>query len=178
MGSPTSSGSHGQENVGASTVTTIMTNWAIPEAFRDEAVKSVRLLVLAATEGTYSAQAFSFDIASGASLTTLLVVATRLSTPTDPESPVAVMYVTINTNAPITQLYTYYTEESCHRCPACLWLDKCCCHTEQRSKPRGHTTTELNIVRQKMTSDQYIWFNQQKFVTYRTESIRKSNCIK
>jgi hypothetical protein len=161
MGAPTSSGSYGQANVGSSTVGTAMANWAIPEPFRDGAVNSVRLLVLAATEGTYSAQAFLFDVSSGASLTTLLVVAIRLSTPADPNSPVAVMYVTINTNAPIKQLYSYWNEEVCHRCPKCVWLGRCCCHDEQRSAARGHTTAELNVVRQKMTADQYVWFNQQ-----------------
>ncbi|CAF4100168.1 unnamed protein product, partial [Rotaria sordida] len=161
MGSPTSSGSHGQANVGDSTLDSAMTNWAIPEQFRNQAVNSVRLLVLAAAEGTYSGQAFSFDVASGASLTTLLVVVTRISSPVDPNLPFAIMYVTINTNAQIKQLFSYWTERVCHKCPKCLWMSRCCCHDEPRSTPRGHTPAELNIVRQKITADQFIWFNQQ-----------------
>ncbi|CAF0793522.1 unnamed protein product [Rotaria sordida] len=175
MGSPTSSGSHGQANVGVSTLDSVMTNWAIPEQFRDRAVNSVRLLALAAAEGTYSAQAFSFDVASGASLTTLLVVVTRISSPVDPNLPLAIMYVTINTNAQIKQLFSYWIGESCHSCPKCLWTSRCCCHDEQFSAPRGHTPAELNIVRQKMTADQFIWFNQQSLSRSILEKSIESN---
>ncbi|CAF2835342.1 unnamed protein product [Rotaria sp. Silwood2] len=91
MGSPISSGSHGQATVGISNIGTVMANWAIPEQFRERAVQSVRLLVLAATEETYSAHAFTFNIASGTSLTTLIVVITRISTPADPNLPVSVI---------------------------------------------------------------------------------------
>ncbi|CAF0766438.1 unnamed protein product [Rotaria sordida] len=178
MGSPTSSGSHGQANVGDSTLDSAMTNWAIPEQFRNQAVNSVRLLVLAAAEGTYSGQAFSFDVASGASLTTLLVVVTRISSPVDPNLPFAIMYVTINTNAQIKQLFSYWTERVCHKCPKCLWMSRCCCHDEQRSTPRGHTPAELNIVRQKMTADQFIWFNQQTIQTNLTSLKLSSQAIK
>ena len=166
MGPSASSGSHGQANVGVSTISTVMNSWAIPDQIRTQAVARVRLLVLAAAEGTYSAQAFSFDVTSGVSLTTLIVVATRLSVPTNPSLPVGVMYVTINTNAPLKQLYTYWMERTCHTCPKCVWLSKCCCHNNERSAPRGHSLEETYTVKQKITADQYIWFSQQRFTSH------------
>jgi hypothetical protein len=42
-----------------------------------------------------------------------------------------------------------------------LWTSSCCCHDETRYSPRGNTPEELNIIKQKMTADQFIWFNQQ-----------------
>lgn len=177
MDSPTTSGSHGQAEVGISTIASAMANWALPEQFRAKAVASVRLLVLAASEGVYSTQAFSFEIASGASLATLLVVATRMHSPSDPDLPIAVIYVTINTNAPIKQLYSYWTERSCHRCPKCVWFSRCCCHNYQRSAPRGHTPAEVNMVIQKMTADQYIWFNQQDLSPIESKTSEKRTVL-
>jgi hypothetical protein len=173
MNSPASSGTHGQANVGISTIDSVMTNWAIPVAFRGQALQNVRLLVLGAIEGTYSAQAFLFDLTSGASLTTLLVVATRMSAPVDPNLPVAIMYVTINTNAQIKQLYSHWTEEVCKSCSKCVWIKKCCCHDEARSAPRGHTPAELNIVLKKMTADQFVWFNQQSLSLSASKTLTK-----
>lgn len=163
MDAPTTTGAQGQANVGTSTIASTMTSWPIPEQFRDQATKSVNLLLLATTEGSYLAQAFVFDIPAGTSLTTLLVVATKLDSPTDSNLPFAVIYVVINSNASIKQQYTYYSERTCHRCPKCAWLSACCCHDEQRSSPRGHTAAELDVVKQKLTFDQFRWFNQQNF---------------
>jgi hypothetical protein len=80
-----------------------MAGWSIPEQFRAQAVQNVNLLVIAATEGSYMAQAFVFDIQSGGILSTLLVVVQKLDSPSDPNLPVAVSYVTINSNAAIKQ---------------------------------------------------------------------------
>ncbi|CAF4896796.1 unnamed protein product [Rotaria sp. Silwood2] len=108
------------------------------------------------------AQAFIFDIQSTASLTSLIVVAKRIASPTDPNTPVAVAYVTINTNGAVKKLYTPVPVTSCHKCPKCLWTSRCCCHTVVEQRERGITPQELNIVKQKMTADQFIWFNQQQ----------------
>ncbi|CAF1492907.1 unnamed protein product [Rotaria sp. Silwood1] len=159
---PTSTtGSTGEANVGSGTLASTMASWSIPDQFRDQAVQSVNLLVLAATEGTYTAQAFLFDTQAGASLTTLLVATKKLDSPSDPNSPVSVSYVTINSNAVVKQQYTYYTVRDCHTCPKCLWTSDCCCHDETKSSPRGLTPDELNIINQKMRADQFSWFNQQ-----------------
>ena len=162
MSSTNSSGSYGFVNVGVSTIGTDMSTWDIPEQFLAQAKKSVALLVSTAAEGTYSAQSFLFDVEAGSSLTTLVVAVTKISSPTDARLPIAVAYVTVNTNASLKQLYTHYTVRQCHRCPKCLWYKKCCCHNEPRSSPRGHTMAELQAVKQKMTADQFVWFNQQK----------------
>lgn len=174
MSDASTSGSYGQANVGSSTISSVMANWNIPEQFRTQAVQSVSLLILAATEGEYSAQTFSFDITSVASLTTLLVVAKRISSPVDPNLPVAVMYVTINTNAPLKQLYTQWTERQCHKCAKCAWTKRCCCHDYHYSAPRGHTLAELHIVKQKLTADQFIWFSQQNLLSTASKSSMKS----
>ena len=58
METPTTSGSTGNAQVGSSTLASVINGWSIPEEFRDQAIQSVNLLVLAATEGSYSAQAF------------------------------------------------------------------------------------------------------------------------
>ncbi|CAF3842777.1 unnamed protein product [Rotaria sordida] len=154
-------GSVGQANVGTGTLATAMASWSIPDQFREKAVQSVNLLVIAATEGSYTAQAFVFDTQTGASLSTLLVVTQKLDSPSDPNSPVSVSYVTINSNAAIKQQYTSYTVRDCHTCPKCLWTSDCCCHDETKTSPRGITPDELNIINQKMKADQFAWFNQQ-----------------
>jgi hypothetical protein len=101
---PTStSGSTGTAQVGSAILATVMAGWSIPEQFRAQAVQNVNLLVIAATEGSYMAQAFVFDIQSGGILSTLLVVVQKLDSPSDPNLPVAVSYVTINSNAAIKQ---------------------------------------------------------------------------
>ncbi|CAF1197272.1 unnamed protein product [Rotaria sordida] len=158
----TTTGSIGQAQVGSSNIATIMGNWSIPQQFRNQAIQNVKLLIAAADEGSYMAQTFIFDIQSSASLTSLIVVAKRIASPADPNTPVAVAYVTINTNGIIKKLYTTVYVESCHRCPSCLWLSRCCCETVAEQRERGITPQELNIVKQKMTADQFIWFNQQQ----------------
>ncbi|CAF4645470.1 unnamed protein product [Rotaria sp. Silwood2] len=139
-----------------------MENWSIPQQFRNQAIQNVKLLIAATDEGSYMAQAFIFDIQSTASLTSLIVVAKRIASPTDPNTPVAVAYVTINTNGAVKKLYTPVPVTSCHKCPKCLWTSRCCCHTVVEQRERGITPQELNIVKQKMTADQFIWFNQQQ----------------
>ncbi|CAF3851902.1 unnamed protein product [Rotaria sordida] len=158
----TTTGSIGQAQVGSSNIATIMENWSIPQQFRNQAIQNVKLLIAAADEGSYTAQTFIFDIQSSASLTSLIVVAKRIASPADPNTPVAVAYVTINTNGIIKKLYTTVYVESCHRCPSCLWLSRCCCETVAEQRERGITLQELNIVKQKMTADQFIWFNQKQ----------------
>ena len=155
------SGSIGEVQVGSATLNITMANWSIPDQFRSTAIKNVRLLVLAATEGTYAAQAFLFDSQSGASLTTLLVVTQRLLSPADPQSPVAVSYVTINSNAAVKQQYTVYNQRKCRRCLACFWVTECCCWNEVGESPRGNTPEELEVIKNKIKADQFVWFNQQ-----------------
>jgi hypothetical protein len=167
---PTStSGSTGTAQVGSATLATIMAGWSTPEQFRAQAVQNVNLLVIAATEGSYTAQAFLFDIQSGEMLSTLLVVVQKLDSPSDPNLPVAVSYVTINSNAAIKQQYTSYTVRNCHKCINCFWTRACCCHDETKYSPRGDTPEELSIIKQKMTADQFAWFNQQSL----SKSIKK-----
>ncbi|CAF1240121.1 unnamed protein product [Rotaria sordida] len=159
---PTSTtGSIGQANVGSGTLATVMASWSIPDQFRAKAVRKVNLLVIAATEGSYTAQAFLFDTKTSVALSTLIVATQKLDSPSDPNSPISVSYVIINSNAAIKQQYTYYTVRDCHRCPKCLWFSKCCCHDETKSSPRDNTLDELNIINQKLKVDQFAWFNQQ-----------------
>ncbi|CAF5188788.1 unnamed protein product, partial [Rotaria sp. Silwood1] len=70
----TTNGSIGQAQVGSSNIATIMENWSISQQFRNQAIQNVKLLIAAADEGSYTAQAFIFDIQSSASLTSLIVV--------------------------------------------------------------------------------------------------------
>ncbi|CAF1390506.1 unnamed protein product [Rotaria sp. Silwood1] len=158
----TTTGSIGQAQVGSSNIASIMENWAIPQQFRNQAIQNVKLLIAAADEGSYTAQAFIFDIQSTASLTSLIVVAKRIASSADPNTPVAVAYITINTSGAVKKLYTGVPVQSCHKCPKCLWTSRCCCHTVIEQRERGITPQELNIVKQKMTADQFIWFNQQQ----------------
>jgi hypothetical protein len=154
-------GTTGKAQVGSTTVGSVMASWSIPNEFLNQAVQSVQLLVSAATEGSYIAQGFYFDIQSGTSLATLLVVVRKLDSPSDPNSPVAIAYVIINTNATIIQQYTSYVEESCHRCSKCWHARRCCCDYEKKYSPRGNTPEELHIMTQKMIADQFSWFGQQ-----------------
>ncbi|CAF4350369.1 unnamed protein product, partial [Rotaria magnacalcarata] len=50
-------GSTGAAQVGISTVGNVTASWPIPDQFRHDAVQSVRLLVIAASESSYTAQA-------------------------------------------------------------------------------------------------------------------------
>lgn len=176
MGPTTTNGSTGEAQVGSTTLNKTMANWSIPDQFRSKAIENVRLLVFAATEGTYAAQAFIFDTQSGASLTTLLVVTRRLSSPSNPQSPVAISYVTINSNAAVKQQYTFYNERKCRRCHRCLWLLECCCWEESRQSARGNTPEELMIIKNKIKADQFIWFNRQALnKTIKKRSIFQDN---
>jgi hypothetical protein len=85
-----------------------MADWSILKQFLAQPVQSVNLLVIAATEGSYTAQAFVFDTQSGEILSTLLIVDKKLDSPSDPNLPAAVSYVTINSNALIKQQNTPY----------------------------------------------------------------------
>lgn len=161
MEPPNTSGIYGQTNIGISTIDTAITTWSIPEQFRDRAVKSVKLLVSVATEGSLLAQAFTFDIEAGTSLTTLLIVVAKVYSPLDPKLPYVVTYVTINTNAQLTQQQSVYYTKRCFNCADCVWLWACCCKYDENWAPRGHTPDELKVVKQKMTADQYAWFNRQ-----------------
>ena len=156
----TTTGSSGESQVDATNVDTIMAGWGIPAAFRNDAVKQVKLLVLAAASGVYHAQAFIFDTKTGASLSTLLV-ATKRPSSSNPNSSTAISYVIINSNAVIKQQYTYYNVRRCHRCGRCLWTGHCCCHTYRASSPRGDTPQELLIIEHKIKFDQFAWFNRQ-----------------
>ncbi|CAF1500198.1 unnamed protein product, partial [Rotaria sordida] len=49
MSSTTTDGSVGQAEVGISTLATVMASWLIPEEFRDQAVRNVKTLIIAAT---------------------------------------------------------------------------------------------------------------------------------
>ncbi|CAF3397697.1 unnamed protein product [Rotaria sp. Silwood1] len=89
MGVTITDGSVGQAQVGISTLATVMASWLIPEEFRDRAVENVKILIVAAIEGSYIAQAFTFNSQSDALLTTLLIVAKKIDSPTNPKLPVA-----------------------------------------------------------------------------------------
>ncbi|CAF1034159.1 unnamed protein product [Rotaria sp. Silwood1] len=134
MDTPVTDGSIGQAEVGISTLATVMASWFIPEEFRVKAVNNVKILIAAATEGSYIAQAFTFNIQSGALLTTLLIVAKKMPSPTNSNLPVA---ATDNAN---------YVE-------------------------RGNTPEELNIIKQKMTADQFIWFNERSLSSIAKRSL-------
>ena len=173
---PTStSGSIGSANVGSATLADVMNGWSIPEQFRAQAVQNVNLLVIAAAEGSYSAQAFVFDTQTGGLLSTLIIVVKRLDSPTDPNAPVAVSYVTINSNAAVKQQYTHYTTRNCHKCSRCFWTRACCCHTVNNQSPRGNTPEEVDVIKKKMTVDQYIWFTQQSLKTVEGRGLSQSN---
>ncbi|CAF3199799.1 unnamed protein product [Rotaria sp. Silwood2] len=80
-----------------------MVNCSIPEQFRCQVIQNVRLLMIAASESSHVVQAFVFNDESGASLSTLIIVANKIDSPSDPNSSVATRYVTINTNVQIKQ---------------------------------------------------------------------------
>ena len=169
----TTSGSYGQAFVGTSNIVTVMANWSIPEQFREQAVKSVSLLLLATAEGSFLAQTFRFDIPSGTFLSTLLVVATKIHSPADPNLPFSVTYVTMNTNAQLIQLTSTYTVRRCFTCSNCFWVRRCCCKNDAHWSARGHTMEELNIVKQKMATDQFAWFNRQNLSSNASNSLVK-----
>ncbi|CAF2840576.1 unnamed protein product [Rotaria sp. Silwood2] len=161
METPTTSGSVGQAQVGISTLATIMASWLIPEEFRTRAVDNVKILIAAASVGSYMAQAFTFNTETGALLTTLLIVVKKLDSPTNSDLPVAATYITITTNAGIKKLYTVYYTDRCFRCGDCIYMWECCCKRDNANYiQRGNTPEELNIIKQKMTADQFVWFNE------------------
>ncbi|CAF4811119.1 unnamed protein product [Rotaria sp. Silwood1] len=121
MNSTTTFGSYGQEKGELSTIHTAMANWSIPEQFRKQAIESVRLLLMVTAEGSFLGQAFMFDLATGTSLTTLLVTATKIHSITDSNSSFAVIYFVINTNAQLKQLYSSWTTKRCFNCGKCVW---------------------------------------------------------
>ncbi|CAF3757618.1 unnamed protein product [Rotaria sp. Silwood1] len=161
MNTPITDGSVGQAQVGISTLATVIASWFIPEEFRADAVDKVKILIAAATEGSYIAQAFTFNTQSGALLTTLLIVARKMDSPTNSNLSVATTYVTIKTKAEIKKLYTVYYTDRCFRCLDCVCVSECCCKRDRENyAERGLTPEELNIVKQKMSFDQFKWFNE------------------
>ncbi|CAF4099004.1 unnamed protein product [Rotaria sp. Silwood2] len=66
-----------------------MVNCSIPEQFRCQVIQNVRLLMIAASESSHVVQAFVFNDESGASLSTLIIVANKIDSPSDPNSSVA-----------------------------------------------------------------------------------------
>ncbi|CAF4724417.1 unnamed protein product, partial [Rotaria sp. Silwood1] len=172
MDTPVTDGSIGQAEVGISTLATVMASWFIPEEFRVKAVNNVKILIAAATEGSYIAQAFTFNIQSGALLTTLLIVAKKMPSPTNSNLPVAATYVTINTKAEIRKVYTVYYTDRCFRCGDCVYFWECCCKRDNANYvERGNTPEELNIIKQKMTADQFIWFNERSLSSIAKRSL-------
>ncbi|CAF3310555.1 unnamed protein product [Rotaria socialis] len=156
-------GSTGAAQVGISTVENVMACWPIPDQFLHDAVQNVRLLVIAASESSYTAQAFVFNTESGASLSSLIIVANKINLPADPNSPVAIRYVAINTNVGIKQQFSQFVRKKCHTCIKCVWISNCCCTDIVETAPRGNTLGEINIIQQKLAADQFAWFNQQTF---------------
>ncbi|CAF2023855.1 unnamed protein product [Rotaria magnacalcarata] len=156
-------GSTGAAQVGISTVGNVTASWPIPDQFRHDAVQSVRLLVIAASESSYTAQAFVFNTESGASLSSLIIVGNKINSPADPNSPVAIRYVAINTNADIKQQFSQFVRRKCHTCIKCVWTSNCCCTNTIEYASRGNTPGEINIIQQKLAADQFAWFNQQTF---------------
>jgi hypothetical protein len=162
MFAPNTTGSYGTTNLGMSMIDIVMAKWSIPEEFRAQAVNNVRLLLSSTTEGSIVAQTFTFDIPAGTSLTTLIIVATKMNSPTNPNLPYRVSYVTMNTNAQLKQLLTIYYVHRCFSCSDCFWTSECCCKDDRHEDPLGHTPEELQAVKQTMTADQFNWFIQQK----------------
>ncbi|CAF2992268.1 unnamed protein product [Rotaria sp. Silwood2] len=160
MHEPSSNGSYGEDQVNITTIDTAMTKWLIPAQFRDEVSKNIRLLVLAAIEGTYLAQGFMFNVTSEAQLTTLIIATRRAQDSANANASVAVMFVTIDSRAAVKQLYSVHHYQHCWICPKCLWISKCCCEGRVRHDPRGHSPEELSIVMRKIRADQSIWFNE------------------
>lgn len=159
-------GSIGEVQVGNSTLASTMRNWSIPEQFRDQAVQSVRLFISGATEGSYISQAYMFNIESRNSSLVLVVTAKKITQPTDPNSPVVVNYVIINTTAEIKQQYSEHYTHRCFRCGDCVYLWDCCCKTYGPSYlPRENTPEEWILIKQKLTADQYTWFKQKNMPT-------------
>ncbi|CAM2710888.1 unnamed protein product [Rotaria socialis] len=148
-------GSTGAAQVGISTVENVMACWPIPDQFLHDAVQNVRLLVIAASESSYTAQAFVFNTESGASLSSLIIVANKINLPADPNSPVAIRYVAINTNVGIKQQFSQFVRKKCHTCIKCVWISNCCCTDIVETAPRGNTLGEINIIQQKLAADQF-----------------------
>ena len=165
MQPPSTSGSRGRAILGRSNITGVLANWSLPEQFRSQAVRSISSLLAAASEGSLLAQVFTFDIPTGTSLTTLIVVVSMIAEPTDPNLPFSVAYVTINTNAALKQLQSLIPHNRCFTCRDCFWTRRCCCKYEPYHVARGHTMEEMNIVKQKMSVDQFDWFNQQNLTS-------------
>ncbi|CAF4467297.1 unnamed protein product, partial [Rotaria magnacalcarata] len=104
-----------------------------------------------------------FNTESGASLSSLIIVANKINSPADPNSPVAIRYVAINTNADIKQQFSQFVRRKCHTCIKCVWTSNCCCTNIIEYASRGNTPGEINIIQQKLAADQFAWFNQQTF---------------
>ncbi|CAF2033087.1 unnamed protein product [Rotaria magnacalcarata] len=173
MKPPNTTGVIGEVEVGSSNLESEVNGWSLPGSFRTEVLESVRTLMLGAVEGSYSAQTYTFDAGSTTTLSTLLVVITKLLSPSNPDQPYGLMHAAINGNALVKQQYTTYSVKVCKYCTSHFWKAKGCCHQEAHSSPRGHSTEELNNVRQKMIADQYAWFSQQNLASRRSSTLVK-----
>ena len=98
-----------------------------------------------------------------------------MNRPTDPNTPVALQYVIINANTVLKQLYTRTYRKECRRCSKCVWFRKCCCTDIPQDTPRGLTLAESATVKQKLTADQFVWFNQQDLSSRRLTHLELSN---
>ncbi|CAF3590188.1 unnamed protein product [Rotaria socialis] len=174
MKPPSTTGVVGEAEVGSSNLESVVNDWSLPASFRTEVIGSVRTLMLTAIEGSYSAQTYTFDAGSATTLSTLLVVATKLLSPSNPDQPYGLMHAAINGNALVKQQYTKYSVKVCQHCNKYFWKAKGCCHHEEHSSPRGHSAEELNTVRQKMIVDQYAWFSQQNLANIGSKTLVKT----
>ena len=159
-----------------STLATVMASWLIPEEFRASAIDNIKILIAAASVGSYIAQAFTYNTDTGSVLTTLLIVVRKLDSPTNSDLPVAATYVAITTKAVTKKLYTVYYTDRCFQCADCLYMWQCCCKRDNANYvERGITPAELNIVKQRMTADQFIWFNERPLSNIVKRSLSSNN---
>ncbi|CAF1438123.1 unnamed protein product [Rotaria magnacalcarata] len=162
MGPPVTSGSNGFVKVDSSQLEAIMKNWSIPKEVFDSAVQSVRLLTLRAIKTSYIAQVFKFNTHSVNSISTLLVAVRMASSSTTLTPLFEIKYVTINTRTEIKKQSVRNVQTKCKRCNKCLWARECCCEDIASNQERDSTPEELDLIIQKMTSDQYTWFIKNK----------------
>ena len=160
MEKPSTNGSTGSAKVTDAIVGRAMNRWPMPAQFRDQAIRSVKLLVSAADEGSYTTQAFIFETQTGAFLSTLIVAAKRLQSSSNSNLSVAIAYSVINSTAIIKPQYTIVSYRKCRRCSKCFFRRDCCCEDRTDYVPRGNTPQELETIRDMMKADQFSWFKQ------------------
>jgi hypothetical protein len=158
MNASVTNGTQGAAQVGSLTLNNTMANWSIPEQFLSQAIQSVKSFLSDAKKESYTVEVFMFNTPSGGALSTLLVAIKEIDKPIDSYSTVTVEYVTINTNAGLKPVYRI--SNRCFTCSDCFWFWECCCKNDEHVEQRSNTPEELNIIKQKMTADQFTWFNQ------------------